>query len=380
MTDRKTDKGKRFSRRDILKGSAAVGATGAVAASTKFGLFNINHAWSQDVHWDGQPFDAGGATVTIGEWGGFWEEFVRAQMMDEFEKTYNCKIAYDSSWPWIAKLVAGGAQDPAYDTCNWNLKEMIETARVGDFFMDIEEVKANVPNANDCWDFAFDNGVGVTWAFGQYAYVYRHDLVEVPIDSFKSFWDASLAGNRATYITSNSLQMTFFLMSSLVWGADQYDTEAGFDAMRRAMPMKISDFTGNMQTLVERGEVHCGVQWEGEVYFQMDKDVPVKPYVWTDKKPILTQTKTISRYSDPMQKKLALALLNHTLDPAYLGKCSETFYLRPSNRKAAIPANLAAKNVTNTAAALEGLWIPDWNWYIDNFDDITEEVNEIFAS
>jgi len=97
------------------------------------------------------------------------------------------------------------------------------------------------------------------------SFCYRDDLVDVPIDSFKSFWDASLAGNRATYVTSNSLQMTFFFMASLVWGADQYDMEAGFDAMRRAMPMKISDFTGNMQTLIERGEVHCGVQWEGEI-------------------------------------------------------------------------------------------------------------------
>lgn len=375
--DKSTEKSRApVSRRDILKGTAAAGA---LAASTKFGLFNINHAWSQDVHWDGQPFDAGGATVNVGEWGGFWEEFVRENMMNEFEQTYNCKIAYDSSWPWISKLIAGGPENPAYDTCNWNIKEMTQTARAGDFFMSIDEIKANVPNANDCWDFAFTTGIGVTWAFGQYAYVWRDDLVDPPIDDFKDFWRDELSGNRATYITSNSLQMTFFMAASAVWGEDEFDMEAGFDAMRRAMPMKISDFTGNMQTLVERGEVHCGVQWEGEIYFQMDKGVPVKPYVWTERKPILTQTKTISRYAEPTQKKLALALLNHTLDPGYLEKAGATFYLRPTNSKAPIPDNVAAKGVTNTENALEGLWIPDWNWYIDNDDDITETVNEIFA-
>ena len=173
--------------------------------------------------------------------------------------------------------------------------------------------------------------------------------------------------------------MTFFMAASAVWGENEFDMEAGFDAMRRAMPMKVSDFTGNMQTLVERGEVHCGVQWEGEVYFQQDKDIPVQPYVWTEKKPILTQTKTISRYSDPIQKKLSLALLNETLAPSYLEKAAEVFYLRPSNSKAVIPANLAAKGVVNAASALDGLWIPDWNWYIDNDDDITETVNEILA-
>ena len=38
------------------------------------------------------------------------------------------------------------------------------------------------------------------------------------------------------------------------FGGDQKNLDAGYDAMKRAMPIKISDFTGNMQTLLERGE------------------------------------------------------------------------------------------------------------------------------
>jgi putative spermidine/putrescine transport system substrate-binding protein len=373
MTGKRTSKP---SRRTVLKGLAA---GGAAAASTQFGLFNINHAWSQDVHWDGEPFDADGATFILGEWGGFWEEFVRGAMLENFEKTYNCNVAYDSSWPWFPKYVAGGPQDPAFHMCNWNLPEMMKTARAGDYFLPIEDIKANVPNAADCWDFAFANGIGVTWAFGQYAYVYRTDLVDPAPADFKSFWEDRFAGNRATYITSNTLQMVFFITANVAWGEGPEDMDAGFDAMRRAMPMKISDFTGNMQTLVERGEVHLGVQWEGEVYLQMDKGISVAPVIWEVRKPILTQTKTISRYSEPMQKKLALALMNETLDPAYQAKCGTTFYLRPTNGKAVVADNLASKGVVNQAGAMEGLWIPDWNWYLDNEDDIVETTNEIFG-
>ena len=373
MTGKRTSKP---SRRSVLKGLAA---GGAAAASTQFGLFNINHAWSQDVHWDGEPFDADGATFILGEWGGFWEEFVRGAMLENFEKTYNCNVAYDSSWPWFPKYVAGGPQDPAFHMCNWNLPEMMKTARAGDYFLPIEDIKANVPNAADCWDFAFGNGIGVTWAFGQYAYVYRTDLVDPAPADFKSFWEDRFAGNRATYITSNTLQMVFFITANVAWGEGPEDMDAGFDAMRRAMPMKISDFTGNMQTLVERGEVHLGVQWEGEIYLQMDKGISVAPVIWEVRKPILTQTKTISRYSEPMQKKLALALMNETLDPAYQAKCGSTFYLRPTNGKAAVADNLASKGVVNQAGAMEGLWIPDWNWYLDNEDDIVETTNEIFG-
>ena len=64
----------------------------------------------------------------------------------------------------------------------------------------MDEIKANVPNAADCWDFAFGNGIGVTWAFGQYAYVYRTDLVDPAPTDFKAFWEDRFAGNRATYI------------------------------------------------------------------------------------------------------------------------------------------------------------------------------------
>ena len=102
------------------------------------------------------------------------------------------------------------------------------------------------------------------------------------------------------------------------------------------MPMKISDFTGNMQTLVERGEVHLGVQWEGEVYLQMDKGISVAPVIW-DAKPILTQTKTISRYSDPIQKKLALRADERGARPRLTReKAGSIFYLRPTNGKAPV--------------------------------------------
>jgi putative spermidine/putrescine transport system substrate-binding protein len=360
-------------RRSLLKwGAASAALTGPVS------LFNINHAWSQDVSWDGQPFDAGGITIRINEWGGFWQEIMQKNVINEFEKTYNCKVAYDSSFPWFPKYVASGPKSPAFHVGNWNLNEIIKLGRVGDFFLSSDELKEKLPNAADCWDFAFGSGLGVTWGFGQYAHVWRTDLVDPAPVGFKSFWEERFANKRATYITSNGLFMTFFMTAAAEFGSGPDDLKAGFEAMRAAMPMKISDFTGNMQTLIERGEVQMGVQWEGEIFLQMDKKIPVAPLTW-ERKPILTQTHTVSRYSDPMEKKLALALVNAKLDPEFQTKTAEAFYLRPSNKKSKLPERLTNKGVTNTANALDGLWIPDWNWYLDNEDEIVETVNEIFT-
>ena len=71
--------------------------------------------------------------------------------------------------------------------------------------------------------------------------------------------------------------------------------------------------------------------------------------------------------------------MNEALDPGYQAKCGTTFYLRPTNGKAMVADNLASKGVVNQAGGMEGLWIPDWNWYLDNEDDIVETTNEIFG-
>lgn len=375
MPNKKQIDVRELTRRRFLKG-----AGGTLVAASALPLFNINHAWSQEVTYDGGVFDAGGATLNLAEWGGFWEEFMRANLFDEFEKDFNCKIAYDASWPWFPKYVANGPKNPVYDLTNWNLPELYKTVRTGDFFLKPDEIIPQVPNAHDLWPFATASGTGITWAFSQYCYVYRTDVADPAPTTFKAFWEDQYdGGRRGTYITSNTLQMVFFLIASEVWGSGPSDMEAGFDAMRRAMPMKISDFTGNMQTLIERGEISIGVQTDFEVYFQMDKGIPVAPYIWKEQQPLLTQTYTISRYADPVQKKLAFALMNRKLGNKFGAATAGEFYLRPTRKSSVLPENLTSKGVTNTANSMAGLSVPDWFFYLDNEDDIVETVNEIFT-
>lgn len=365
------------SRRSVLKTLAAGSAVGALGGGVN--LFNINHAWSQDAAYDGSVFDAGGASLNIGEWGGFWEEIIRKNLLDQFEKDFNCKIVYDSAWPWFPKFAAGGPEKPPYAITNWNYTEMYKTAAAGDFFVPVAEMVENMPNAKGLWPFATANGVGITWSYSRYCYAFRTDLVEAPIAAFKDFWNAAYAGKRGTYITSNTLWMDFFLVACQQFGKDEFDYEAGYEAMRTAMPMKISDFTGNMQTLLERGEVVVAVQHDAEVYQQMDKGIKVAPYIWEESKPILTQTKTISKYLEPMQKKLAYALLNRTLDPNFQTVMGTNFYQRPTHKDAKVTDNLASKGVVNTEDAVSGYYTPDWAKYLESEEDIVETVNGIFA-
>jgi putative spermidine/putrescine transport system substrate-binding protein len=374
----------RMSRRQALRMAGATVVGVAAAACTQGGAGQQAPAQqtpaTKDVSYDGGIFDAGGATLKLADWGGFWEEMQRKNLLNQFEKDFNCRIQYDSSFPWFPKFAASGPKSPAFDVANWNLPEMFKTARAGDYFVPLDELKANVPNSQDLWPFAFENGKGITYLFSQYGYAYRKDQVDPPPAKFTDFWEDRFSGRRGSYITSNTLQMVFFMMASLAFGNDEKDLNAGFDAMQRAMPMKISDFTGNMQTLLERGEVVISVQHDGEPYAQIDKGVPLGWMYWTEKQPILTQTKTVSRYSEPVQKKLGYALINRSTDPAYLEATGAQLYVRPTNRKAAIPENLASKGVVNTEDAARQLWIPPWDWYLDHEQEITERVNTIFGA
>ena len=78
------DKAKGPSRRRFIKTSAAVGAVAAGGLP----LFNINHAWSQDVTYDGGVFDAGGATFRLAEWPGFWQENITELLLNDFFRLY----------------------------------------------------------------------------------------------------------------------------------------------------------------------------------------------------------------------------------------------------------------------------------------------------
>jgi len=367
-----------ISRRRFMAGAGKT-ALGVGAASV-IGAPFINHAWSQDVSYDGGIFDAGGASLRIAEWGGIWEELVRKKVLDQFEKDFNAKIEYDSAFPWSPKMIPSGPTKPIYDLINWNMPDMFQIHGIGDYLEPLDVVKENVPNSKDLWDFATVTNVGLTWLFSTYGYAYRTDLVEDPPTKFEDMWRPEFADLRGNYTTPNTLFQVHFMVASEVFGSGPTDMKAGLDAYKELMPMKLTDFSTTMGQMLERGEVVIANHHDGEPYALMDKGVPLGWMYWTVREPVLTQTKTISLYSEPMQKKLAYALLNRYADVPLQEAMGEFLYMQGTNRNMVTPPGLRSKGINNTAEAATSKWIPPWDYWVENQQEITERVNRIYSS
>ncbi len=373
-----TDKS-RLNRRDFLK---IAGGAAAALGLGGWGGTGVPESSSDSVAFEpiyhGEIFDAKGATLKMGCWAGTYQQFMYKYALNKFQKDFNCHISYDSAFPWFPKFAAHGPNNPVFDIANWNLPDLIQTAKTGDYFVPISEFKANVPNTKHLWPFATANGRGITYLWSQYGYAYRKDKVPAP-HHFKDFWKAAYRGKRGTYITANTLQEVFFMVASYVYGGSPENINAGLSAMRKAMPMVISDFTGSIQASLSRGEVDIAVLDDGEAYQLEDKGLPVGFTHWTEKKAILDQTLTVSKHSSPTQQRLAFALANRILTPEISGQLAEANYYRPTNKLAKLSPTLTKRGLKNSAHATNGLWIPPFGWYVAHQQEITAAVDQIFG-
>jgi putative spermidine/putrescine transport system substrate-binding protein len=134
-----------------------------------------------------------------------------------------------------------------------------------------------------------------------------------------------------------------------------------------------------MGQMLERGEVVIANHHDGEPYALMDKGVPLGWMYWTVREPILTQTKTVSKYSEPMQKKLAYALLARYAGPELQGTMGEMLYMQGTNRNTVVAPGLASKGIKNTADAASSKWVPPWDYWAENSVEIIEGVERIYA-
>jgi putative spermidine/putrescine transport system substrate-binding protein len=316
----------------------------------------------------------GKQVLAIGQWGGDWLETLKAEIVEPFEQEYDCVVEIDTAWPFWPKMAAAPVDAPPLDVINDNLPHAFRMQDAGLLFSP-QEVKQNVPNAANLWDFAFE-GTGVIHAWSPYGIGYRADLVDPVPTSYADLFSARFNDKRGTYTMPNTLGAALVMIAGKIFGADEYDYEAGLQALAEAAPWKLAEFTTQMTGLLERGEIEVANIHDSDIYQQADQGLP---FDWTtaDDAPVGVLAQNLSIAKNTKNPDLAFAFVDYFLNPARHLALTGQFYMRPANKTEEVSEAMAARGVKNSADEIDNLWVFDWNWWNEHEEEIVERYNEI---
>lgn len=343
-----------ISRRSILRTGAGLTAAAAVGAPA------VLHAQTR--------------TLKITTWGGKWGDIMKATILPAFEKELKCTVSADQAFPFMPKLQASSRTDPLYDVLHTNSNEQWSALGEG-LVMDKITVK-EVPNIADVYPYAVsDKIVGVTIFTSAIGLGYRTDKGLAPPKSWKDLADPKLAGARGGYlIPVNSLGQAHFMMLGKVYGKGLTDLDAAYKALAALKPIKLVDFTGQMEKMLLSGEVSEGVIHDSGVYRYEGQNQPVD--FASPSEGVLALEQVLNVTPGSKVKDLAFAYIDFMLRPDTQKLLAEAVWYSPANKKVKLEAKYDAKLLT-TEAKVAQLIQPDWKWYNARKDDIDARVTKI---
>jgi putative spermidine/putrescine transport system substrate-binding protein len=346
-----------ISRRKALQAGAGL------AAATALGAPSILHAET--------------ATLKITTWGGKWGDIMKATVLPAFEKEFKCTVSADQAFPFMPKLQTSSKNDPLYDVFHTNSNEQWSALIEG---LVMPKITAKeVPNVADVYPYAVsDKIVGVSIFTSAIGLGFRTDKGLTQPTSWKDLADPKLAGVRGGYIIPvNSLGQCHLMMLGKIYGKGLTDLDAAYKALEQLKPIKLVDFTGQMEKMLLSGEVIEGVIHDSGVYRYDGQNQPVDFASPSEGVMALEQVLNVTPGSKV--KELAFGYINYMLQPDAQKMLAEAVWYSPANKKVKLDAKYDAKLLT-TEAKVATLIQPDWKWYNERKDDIDARVTKILKS
>jgi putative spermidine/putrescine transport system substrate-binding protein len=230
-----------------------------------------------------------------------------------------------------------------------------------------------VPNIADVYPYAVsDKIVGVSIFTSAIGLGYRTDKGLAVPKSWKDLADRKLDGARGGYlIPVNSLGQAHLMMLGKIYGKGMQDLDAAYKALAELKPIKMVDFTGQMEKMLLSGEVSMGIIHDSGVLRYEGQNQPVDFAIPAEGVLALEQVLNVTPGSKV--KELALAYVDFMLRPDVQKQLAEGVWYSPSNKKVKLDAKFDAR-LFNTEEKVAKLIQPDWNWYNARKDDIDAKV------
>jgi putative spermidine/putrescine transport system substrate-binding protein len=313
-------------------------------------------------------------TLKITTWGGKWGDIMKATVLPAFEKEFKCTVSADQAFPYVPKLQASAKNDPLYDVLHTNSNEQWNCLTEG---LVMPKITAKeVPNVADVYPWAAsDKIVGVAIFTSAIGLGFRTDKGLTKPTSWKDLAAPGLAGVRGSYIIPvNSLGQCHLMMLGKLYGKGLQDLDAAYKALEALKPIKLVDFTGQMEKMLLSGEVSMGVIHDSGVYRYDGQNQPVDFAGPSEGVMALEQVLNVTPGSKV--KELAFAYIDYMLRPDVQKMLAEGVWYSPANKKVKLDAKYDAKLLT-TPEKVATLIQPDWKWYNARKEDIDARVTKI---
>lgn len=313
-------------------------------------------------------------TLKITTWGGKWGQVMKGAVLPAFEKEFKCTVQADQAFPYLPKLQASPKSDPVYDVLHANSNEQWKAVELG---LVMPKITAReVPNVADVYPYAVsDKIVGVSIFTSAIGLGFRTDKGLTRPTSWKDLAAPALAGQRGSYIIPvNSLGQAHLMMLGRLYGRGFEDLDAAYKALEQLKPIKLYDFTGQMEKALLSAEVVMGVIHDSGIYRYDGENQPIDFAVPAEGVLALEQVLNVTPGSKV--KDLALAYIDFMLRPDVQKKLAEAVWYSPSNRKVKLDPRYDAR-LFNTEAKVARLMQMPWQWYNGRKDEIDARVQRI---
>ncbi len=300
-----------------------------------------------------------GQTLVVTSYGGTWEEFMRAEILPDFEAATGAKVelAVGLSKDWMTKLRAAGKDDPPYDVVIAN-ETYISTARLEGHFTALPDDK--VPNLQHIHEsLKLPDNVGVFAIVAPLGNAYMTDKVTgEPPQTWVGLKD--FMPSLGIYNIANSAAAQHIMLMAEIETGDYKAWEAGFDWIRDNLKdAKQTDFSGDMEKLLTAGEVNVGILDSPAWARLQSQGVPMQWVGPEEGLMMFEQNTNVTAGSKVMD--LAYSFVNYWLGAGVQSKFVEAYYWTPGNTQVTIPADLA-EVIPITQANMDRMKKWDYEW------------------
>ncbi len=314
------------------------------------------------------------ADLTVGAFGGVWEQSLRKCVVEPFEKKTGKTVAIVLGSPtqWLNQIAASPTKPPL--DVLYNPSETSYEA-IGRNLV-VQFTKETVPNAFNIQPqfVPMGNGYGVVHNYGAMGIIYNTQTVKDPPKDWKEFVEGTASGKWKASMPDINYPSGGFTVSvwffATLYGGDINNVQPGLTQVKRMVSSGNLSFWNDpngVLNALKSGDVDMALYWDGRAYaFIDDGNTEFKYY---SPKPGVVVAPTwvqVVKNSTP----LALEYANFDLSPAVQSCFGTAVRYGVSNKDAKIDASVAHE-ITNPADLIvppyqnvvskEGSWIEMWN-------------------